>query len=111
MLDDLPPAVEQHSGMEVVQSGIVGVLVKGIKERDGKAGKEQELEAGAGALAKCLGPVAGMFEEREWLITYNAMFTMPLRNIVKQLSLNVIKRLLASEALQLQLENEIYALV
>ena len=61
-LNDLPLAIEQHPGMARVRSTIVGVLVKGIEEREGKAGKEQELEAGAGARAKHLGPVAGMFE-------------------------------------------------
>lgn len=36
---------------------------------------------------------------------------MLLHDIVKQLSLGVFKRLLASDALQLQLENEVYALL
>lgn len=37
--------------------------------------------------------------------------TMPLRDDVKQLSRGVFKRLLASDALQLQLENEAYSLM
>lgn len=48
-----------------MQSALVGLLSKDIEEREGKTGDaaEQELEAGVRALAKCLGPVAEMFEE------------------------------------------------
>ena len=37
--------------------------------------------------------------------------TIPLRDSVKQLSVKVLKGLLTSEAMQLQLENEAYALL
>lgn len=70
-------------------------------------GKEQKLLAGVEALAKHLGPVAGMFEEALYLLDS----TVPLRADVKQLSPKVFKQLLASEALQLQLENKAYALL
>ena len=83
-------------------------LALGIGQLEGKSGDaaKQELRAGVEALAKCLGPVAGMFEEGAVIDN-----TLPLRADVKQLSLLVFERLLGSDALQLQLENEAYALV
>ena len=42
-------------------------LALGIGQLEGKSGDaaKQELRAGVEALAKCLGPVAGMFEEEK----------------------------------------------
>jgi hypothetical protein len=65
------------------------------------------MEAGLAALAKCLGPVASMFEAEAASLHKR---TLPLRDDVKQLSPGVFKRLLASEALQVQIENEPYHL-
>lgn len=58
-------------------------------------------------LAKCMGFFASMFEPAKELICG----TQPLRNVVKQLSLKVFKQLLESEGLQLQFENDAYALL
>ena len=68
-------------------------------------GKGRRRQQAVDALAKCLGPVAGMFGTTVKLDfeTYN---TLPLREDVKQLPLCVFKRLLKSEGLQLQWENE-----
>ena len=82
-LETLPPAVEQHAGISAVRNRAVQVL------------------------NNHLGPVVGMFEEAGELMNG----TMPLRDVVKQLSPAGFKRLLASEALQLQSENEAYALL
>ena len=83
-MNELPSTIEQHPGMAVVWD------------------KAAEL------FAAHLGPVAGMFEEGEELVDD---LTLALRDVVKQLSLSVFKRLLSSEALQLQLENEAYTLL
>jgi len=99
-LDDLPPALEAHSAMAAIRRQVVAVLVKGIEEREGNAAEEAAATAAADALAKCLGPVAGLFEGKE------EGARIALRDDVKQLPLCVLKRLLVSEALQLQLENE-----
>ena len=107
-LNELPPQLAMHGGMAAAKRGMVGVLADGIAEREGEADEEsiKELEAGADALAKCLGPVAGMFKEGT-----GTDEDIPLREDVKKLPPCVLKRLLASEALQVQLENEAYALL
>ena len=106
----LPPALEAHPGIAPARRGMATSLALGIGQREGKTGDaaKQELEAGVEALAKCLGPVAGMFEEGVMKL---ASTTLPLRADVKQLSAAVFKRLLASDALHLQLENEAFALL
>jgi hypothetical protein len=105
-LDDLPPALEEHPGMAAVRRRVVAVLATGIEERKGKQSEEEEEEAvraGADALAKYLGPVAGMFEE--------GIDFVHLREEVEQLAVYAFKRLLMSESLQLQSENETYRLL
>jgi hypothetical protein len=102
-LDDLPPALEAHPGMSAVRRRAVDVVTKGIEERKGKEEEEEAVRAGANALAKYLGPVAGMFQE--------GIDFLSLREEVKQLPSYAFKRLLMSEGLQLQLENETYYLL
>lgn len=94
----LPTALEAHPGIGSAREQMVDVVIKGIDERLDKTGKEQELQAGVAALAKCMGFVASVFEPAEELICG----TQPLRNVVKQLSLKVFKQLLESEGQQLQ---------
>jgi hypothetical protein len=107
-LEQLPMALETHRDMAAVRSQVVAALIKGIEERNGKTDEEAValMQRGVNALAKYLGPVAQMFEETTDLST----MYLPLRKNVKQLPYCVFKRLLASEALQVQLENEVYTL-
>ena len=81
----LPSSLEAHPGM-------ADVLTKAVK-----------------MVATSLGPVAGMFEDMMQPIGFDSM--LPLRDIVKVLPLPVFRRLLASEALQLQSENEAFILL
>jgi hypothetical protein len=83
---------------------MVALLAKGIEEREGKEEEAEAVAAGVETLAKCLGPVAGMFEAGP------GRGDLPLREEVLALPLCVLKRLLGSEALQLQSENEAFAL-
>ena len=105
-LDDLPPMVEEHALMGEIRNAAVHVLAKGIRDRDGWIGKEQELQAGMEALAKCLGTISRMLEEKA-----AALIDDTLRDVVMQLPTSVFKLLLASESLQLFSENETYALL
>jgi hypothetical protein len=103
---ELPPILEAHAGMGAARQRMVAALAKGIEERESKANEnsKQQLQAGVEALAKALGPVVGMFQEEPAFLVEG---TMPLRE-VKQLPLCVFKRLLASDALQLQVEIKAY---
>jgi hypothetical protein len=106
---DLPRAMADHPGMLHARERMMALLVKGIEERDEEASEEglALLQRGVDALAQLLGPVAGMFPEtvdihNEDLVLCDEVLLLPLC---------VFKRLLASEALQLQLENEAYHLL
>jgi hypothetical protein len=100
----LPPALTTHPAMAAVRRQVVAVLVMGIEERARNVAEEEAVRAAVDVLAYCLGPVAAMFEGKGGA-------DPPLREEVKQLPLYIFKRLLASEALQLQSENEAYALL
>jgi hypothetical protein len=101
---ELPPMLEQHAGIGAARKQVVALLAKGIEEREGKEEDGEAVAAGVEALAKLLGPVAGMFEKGP------GRGDLPLREEVKELPVCVLKRLLGSEALQLQSENEAFAL-
>ena len=126
LMDGLPPVVEAHPSMVAVRRQVASVLVQGIKKRLGEeegddderedeeeedeaaaAAAEVEAQLGVDALAKCLGPVAGMFATTKYLSDAHNR-ALPLRKDVQQLPLCVFKRVLKSEALQLQSENETY---
>lgn len=122
-LDDLPAPFENHPSMAAVRRQVVAVLVNGIKDRlsiievldtdddtDEETDKQEqqnetELRLGANALAELLGPVAAM-------VTEGPLFPMvDVCEEVKNLPLSVFKMLLASDALQVQLENDAYILL
>ena len=64
----------------------------------------EEVKAAVASLAKHAGPVAAMF-------VVDSESYLELRNDIKKLPLCVFKRLLASDELQLQSENEVYRLL
>ena len=105
-LDGLPPALEAHPSMAGVRNQVVELLVSGIQGRLA-GGCEGATKRDVAALARVLGPVAGMFEGGK----SEDGPAMVLREDVKQLPICVLKRLLASDALQLQVEDEAYALL
>jgi hypothetical protein len=76
----LPPVVEAHPGIALARTKMAAPLLLGIRQLEGKTddAAKQQLQAGVDALAKCLGPVAGMFEEGKELV-YKAL---PLRGDV-----------------------------
>lgn len=93
--------------MAAVRREIQSILINEIEEREGKEKEEATVESAVDALAKCLGPVEAVFEATNELKYY----ALPLREDVRLLPLCVFKRLLKSEALQLQLENDAFALL
>ncbi len=101
----VPAALEEHPGMEAVRKQVVALLVKGIEERDADTSEESKVlvQRGVDALARLLGPVHEMF--------YGAGTILRVCEDVLKLPLCVFKRVVASEALQLQLENEAYTLL
>ena len=66
----LPPAVEAHLGIALARTRMAAALALGIGQLEGKTGDvaKQGLEAGVQALAKCLGPIVGMFEQGKALV-------------------------------------------
>lgn len=101
-VEGLPPALEQHPSMEGMKEQLFPSLVKKIEEYE-EAGKWKEARVAAGALAGLLGPVADMLNLSEGYTK--------LRDDVLNLPLCVFRELLASDALQLQSENETYLLL
>ena len=108
VLDDLPPVVEVHQGMAAIRRDVVALLAKGIEEREDKEEEAAAVESAVDALAKALGPVEDILGVHDDLDDNDALF---LRNEVRKLPLCVFKRLLGSEKLQLQLENDSYQLL
>ncbi|KAI9029153.1 hypothetical protein DFJ74DRAFT_477614 [Hyaloraphidium curvatum] len=103
-VSELPAFLEEHPLLPGTKLRIVPLLAKGIEER---AGRGIATDAAVVALAKCLGPVCGMFVSGLALVEG----TLALRKEVKDLSPAIFKRVLGSDALQLQLENEAYHLL
>lgn len=96
--------------MAATRKKMAVLLAKGIEEREWKAGQEnvRRLEEGLEAYIKCLASGAGVFDETvEGLVEG----TRPLRDDVRGLSLGIFRQVLASDALRLQTENEVYALL
>lgn len=86
LINDLPLALHQDS-----YPSLAPVLARAV-----------------GRLPKLLGPVCGLFEKSTKLTPHGAF---PLRADVKQLSADVMKSMLANKLWQLQVENDLYALL
>lgn len=108
-LGDLPPVLEAHPDLAAIRQQVIPIVIKGIEDWEETEADETEalVQRAVDALARYLGPVHEMFEQRA---TSHAN-CLPLRKDVVQLPLCVFKRLLTSEALQLQSENEAYRLL
>ena len=100
----LLPTLEHHPGVAEARKGMVDTLIQGIEASKTGSGNEEEraaaAAAGVKALAKCLGPVGGLFTARS-----EGYVMSP------QVPFYTFKHLLASEALQLTSENEAYTLL
>jgi hypothetical protein len=105
----VPPALEEHPGMVDVRKEVMALLVKSIDERILEMNEEGLAlrKRGVDTLATLLGAVHEMFEEASGHEEHQLL----LRDEVKQLNSMAFFFLLSREALQLQLENDTYALL
>jgi len=117
ILDDVPRELCGHEAMTGVVAKVVVVLANMLSNfisPDPPTAIERDLKRQAAkALAEALGSVHGFFDDGSCLkYRDNAFYTcLPLKSHVLALSTQAMEALLASDALQVATENEVYTLL
>jgi hypothetical protein len=117
ILEDVPEELRGHGAMAGVNEKVVAILSKALNEFTESdpptAAQKQWKQMVGDALANALGPVNQLFGESSWLKTpQNHFYTcLPLKSHILALSLTAMEVLLASDALHVSTENEVYTLL
>ena len=109
ILDDVPEELRGHETMKGVTAKVIEVLTGSLNTMTQSypptASEKDTKQRIADALATALGPVNQFFGEG----TYSCFYTcLPLKPHILALSPGAIEALLASDALQVATENEVY---
>jgi hypothetical protein len=115
--DELPPVLVAHPSTRAARTKALPLLtakIESLEQQRGAQRNAQILQAST-ALALCLGPVSQFFVQEavgraEFGGAFKKYDVLRLRNDIKQLSYVSFWYLLASDALQVESENEAYLL-
>ena len=117
LLDEVPEEVRGHEAMTRVKMKVSTVLADGLvtwTESDPPtATQKNRKQKLVNALAETLGPVDKLCEQSEWLKYFDKSFytCLPLKPYVLALPPTAMEALLASDALHVTTESEVYTLV